>query len=88
MPEFVLKKGFVKKARKLIKNSRELDDKLETVLELLQNDPFTPSLKTHPLSGKLKGKHGCSLTEKLRIVFKLSDNKIHLLNIGPHDEVY
>ena len=47
-----------------------------------------PTLHTHPLSGNLKGKYACSLTYELRVVFRLYDNIVHLLDIGSHDEAY
>lgn len=78
----------MRSAKKLVKGSPEIDDKLTKVLSLLQQNPFTPSIKTHSLSGQHKGKYACSLTEDLRVVFKLHDNIIHLLDIGTHDEVY
>jgi addiction module RelE/StbE family toxin len=86
--KLVYEKQFIRLAHKLIKGNPELDQKLEEVLNALSEDPFNPSLKTHPLHGKLKGKYACSLTYELRIVFKVESNTIHLLNIGTHDEVY
>ncbi len=49
--------------------------------------PLT-QISTHPLTGELKGKYACSLTHDLRVVFKLYDDIVHLLDIGSHDEVY
>ncbi|MCL5061872.1 MAG: type II toxin-antitoxin system mRNA interferase toxin, RelE/StbE family [Nitrospirae bacterium] len=88
MPKLVFEKHFMRSTHKLVKNSSEIDDKLSRVLSLLQKDPFAPSLKTHSLSGRHKGKYACSLTYELRIVFKLYDDIVHLLDIGSHDEVY
>ncbi len=55
---------------------------------MLKDNPFDHSLKTHMLSGNLKGRYACSLTHELRIIFKLTEDTIHLLNIGNHDDVY
>jgi addiction module RelE/StbE family toxin len=88
VPKLILEKHFIKLANKLIKKSPEVDEKLSTVLTLLEKEPFSPSLKTHPLSGKLKGKYACSLTYDLRIIFKLTGDATHILDIGTHDEVY
>ena len=55
---------------------------------LLQNDPHSSILKTHYLNGRLKGLLSFSTSYDYRIVFKLSDEKIYLLNIGSQDEVY
>ncbi|MBF0564993.1 MAG: type II toxin-antitoxin system mRNA interferase toxin, RelE/StbE family [Nitrospirae bacterium] len=81
-------KSFLKKLGKILKGSPELTGKIATVFDLLQENPFMPSLKTHPLTGYLKGKYACSVTKDIRIIFELSDDTIYLLNIGSHDEVY
>jgi len=79
---------FEKRSKKLLKKNPELERVyLEVIMKLIAN-PFDPTLHTHPLTGNLKGKHACSLTYDLRIVFKLYDDIVHLLNIGSHDEVY
>ncbi len=88
MPKLILEKHFIRLANKLIKKAPEIDDKLSSVLALLEKEPFSPSLRTHPLSGKLKGKYACSLTYDLRIIFKLTGDSVHILDIGTHDEVY
>ncbi|MFN3481157.1 MAG: type II toxin-antitoxin system YafQ family toxin, partial [Thermodesulfovibrionales bacterium] len=88
LPKLVFEKHFIRCANKLIKGSPDLDPKLEKILLLLKENPFNPSLKTHALSGNLKGKYACSLTHDLRIIFKLTSETIHLLDIGTHDEVY
>ena len=80
--------SFPKKAGKLIKKTPQLTSAFDEVLAKLEENAFNPSLKTHPLSGKLKGRHACSLTYNLRIVFMLTDDTVHLLDIGSHDEVY
>lgn len=86
--EFDFSPSFLKKAGKLLAKNPQLDPVHENCLNRLLNDPFDPTLHTHPLTGDLKGKYACSLTYDLRIVFKLYDDIIHLLDIGSHDEVY
>lgn len=86
--EFDFSPVFLKKAGKLLKKNPSLDAAYEKTLSRLLEDPFDPELHCHPLSGNLKDRHACSVTYKIRIVFKLYDNIIHLLNIGNHDEVY
>jgi len=58
------------------------------MLAKLAEDPFDSTLHTHSLSGELHGRYACFLTHSLRVVFKLNDDIVHLLDIGPHDEVY
>ncbi|MEO5361506.1 MAG: hypothetical protein H7843_13840 [Nitrospirota bacterium] len=36
----------------------------------------------------MKDRYSCSVTKDICILFKLSSDVIHLVNIGTHDEVY
>jgi addiction module RelE/StbE family toxin len=81
-------KTFLKRAKKLLKKNPNLKKAYEELYIKLASDPFDPSLHTHALTGQLKGKHGCSLTYELRVIFKLYDDTVHLLDMGTHDEVY
>jgi addiction module RelE/StbE family toxin len=88
MKRLELEKPFRKKSKKLLQKNPSLKETYEDLLRKLSNNPFDPTLHTHLLTGDLKGKYACSLTDKLRIVFRLYDDIVHLLNIGSHDEVY
>ena len=85
---------FTKSAKKLLSENPHTAVKLKGTLELLENNPFTPALKTHKLKGKLKGFYACSVERDLRIIFdiipikKENSFEILLLNIGTHDDVY
>lgn len=79
---------YLKKAKKIAEKNPRLKAPYTELLNKLADNPFDPLLHTHPLTGNLKGKHACSLTYELRIVFKLHDDIVHLLDIGSHDEVY
>ncbi len=81
-------KNFLKRAKKLLKKNPGLRKAYENLYAKLSANPFDPTLHTHPLTGQLKGKHACSLTYELRVIFKLYDDIVHLLDIGTHDEVY
>jgi addiction module RelE/StbE family toxin len=81
-------KTFLKRAKKLLKKSPDLRKAYEELYVKLSANPFDPTLHTHPLTGQLKDKYACSLTYDLRVIFKLYDNTVHLLDIGTHDEVY
>ena len=64
------------------------------MLRLLADDPFTPSLKSHKLSGNLAGLWSCFVAYDCRIIFDFSEEgefleiMILLIDIGSHDEVY
>lgn len=74
--------------KNFIRKHPELMEKIKERLELLQNNPSDPLLKTHPLTGKLKGLMSCWISYEYRIVFKKNGDVLFLLNVGSHDEVY
>jgi mRNA-degrading endonuclease YafQ of YafQ-DinJ toxin-antitoxin module len=60
-------------------------------LELFMNNPYDAVLKTHKLSGKLKGLYAFSVEYDVRVVFYFTKDKpakAVLVDIGSHDEVY
>ena len=58
-------------------------------VEMFMKDPFQPSLRTHKLTGRLKGLWAFSVSFDCRVIFKfLSKTEILLIDIGGHDEVY
>ena len=86
--------GFKRSFKKLIKKHPQLKTKIFDVLRLLAKDPFTPSLKSHKLSGNLDGLWSCSVAYDCRIIFRFSEDGeflemiILLVDIGSHDQVY
>ena len=81
---------YFKKLKKFIKEHPEILNKYIKTIELLEIDPFHPSLRIHKLNGKLRFYYSISINMKYRVVidFILQDNKIIPLDIGTHDEVY
>ena len=85
---------FKKSFKRLIKKNPQLEAKILAALELLSNDPFTTSLKSHKLTGQLGGLWSCSVTYDCRIIFAFrkdsvtEDNLIVLVDIGSLDDVY
>ena len=92
--KLVAYKSFKRAFKKLIKKNPQLQDKVLGILNLLENDPFTPSLKSHKLTGDLDGYWSCSVNYDCRIIFAFSQDEdseetlIILVDIGSHDEVY
>ena len=82
--------SYIKRAKAFIKRHPELLKQYEKTLLLLENNPFHPSLRLHPLKGKLKGLHSISINIGYRITIELiiSEHSITLINVGGHDEVY
>ena len=92
--KLVAHKSFKRAFKKLIKKNPQLQAKVLGILDLLENDPFTPSLKSHKLTGELDGYWSCSANYDCRIIFTFSQDEeseetlIILVDIGSHDEVY
>jgi len=73
---------FVKKLKKL---PRSLVVKAAKKEKLFKKDPFTLSLKTHALTGKLQAYHAFSVDYHTRIMFKfVSEEEVVFLDIGTH----
>jgi mRNA interferase YafQ len=85
---------FKRSFKRLVKKNPQLQYKILAVLQLLANDPFTPSLKSHKLTGQLQGLWSCSVVYDCRIIFAFKkdsvteEDLIVLVDIGSHDEVY
>jgi addiction module RelE/StbE family toxin len=82
--------AFERTAQKFFKKHRDLLPRFGEVIEILQSDPFSPTLKMHKLKGELSKYHACRLTYEYRIVVTIviTDEHIILMDIGSHDEVY
>jgi Txe/YoeB family toxin of toxin-antitoxin system len=68
-----------------------LKAQFEKRISIFEQDPFHPSIKTHSLSGSLKGLWSLRITYQYRLVFTFLDEKrtiVLLIDIGTHKEVY
>ena len=82
-------KSFKRAFKRIIRNNKISEDDFFEKLDVFANNPFEPNLRTHRLSGKLKHLWAFSLGYNLRVVFLFEeDDKIVLIDIGTHDEVY
>lgn len=81
---------YLRRAAKFIKRHPELRRQYLKTLQLLEADPFHPSLRLHPLSGRLAGLHSVSINLSYRITLELliEGEKIVPVNVGDHDSVY
>ncbi len=82
--------SYIKRARNFIKKHPEIISQYEKTLKLLELNPHHPSLRLHPLKGKLKGLYSVSVNVSYRITLELiiKDRTIILINIGTHEEIY
>ena len=94
MRELVWYSSFKRAFKQVTRKNPQLEDKIYDVLDMLRIDPFTPSLKTHKLRGKLEGSWACWVEYDCRIVFLIETDQnsqsevIILADIGTHDQVY
>ena len=81
--------SFRRSFKKRIKGKAKLEAKFWTKLEAFTKNPFSPSLRTHKLSGKLENLWSFTIEYDQRVLFYLTDNKNAVfIDIGNHDEVY
>jgi addiction module RelE/StbE family toxin len=84
--------AFVRTAKKMLRKKPNLAPDVQQALAQLEKNAHHPSLRTHKLTGNLRGSWACSAGYDLRIVFCLVNHEgkeaILLESIGTHDEVY
>ncbi|BCG63038.1 MAG: toxin HigB-1 [Methyloprofundus sp.] len=79
-----------RRALRFIKRHPDLKKQYLKTLQILEINPTHPSLRLHPLQGRLKHLHSVSINMSYRITLELliSDNEIILLNVGDHQTIY
>ena len=91
MVELFWSERFTKNYRKWVERHPELREEFADRIRLFAENPFSPRLKTHSLSGNLQGLWAFSINYHYRLVFQFPDDdrtKAILEDIGTHDEVY
>ena len=86
----VYPQSYNRRARKFIGRHPELLRQYQKTLELLEIDPFHPSLRLHKLQGRLSELSSVSINMSYRILlyFAVRDSDIVLVDIGSHDRIY
>lgn len=85
---------FKRALRKFVKRNPALQSRVESTLQQMEIDVFSPSLSTHKLGGNLADANACSCGYDCRIIFSLEKDAetgsetIILINVGTHDDVY
>ncbi len=79
-----------RRAARFLKRHKDLRQPYLRTLQMLVADPSHPSLRLHPLRGKLDGLHSVSINLSYRITLELliQDGQIIPVNVGDHDAVY
>lgn len=88
--KLVFPESYIRLARKFLKKHPEIRNQYRKTLELLQLNPFHPSLRLHSLQGNLSGLSSVSINISYRIVIELivDGDEILFINLGKHDQVY
>jgi mRNA-degrading endonuclease YafQ of YafQ-DinJ toxin-antitoxin module len=86
----VFTQQYEKRARRFLKRHPELKSQYVKTLQLLEADPFHPSLRLHRLAGRLADLHSVSLTLSYRTTLEvlIEGNEIVPVDVGDHDTVY
>ena len=82
--------SYIRRARNFLSKHPETHSQYRKILELLELNPYHPSFRLHSLKGRSKGLSSISINMSYRIVLDLEirDEKIILVKIGNHDQVY
>jgi mRNA-degrading endonuclease YafQ of YafQ-DinJ toxin-antitoxin module len=86
----VFTEQYTRRAARFIKRHPELRQQYLKTLELIRANPFHPSLRLHPLKGRMAGLYSVSINLSYRITIELliEDERITPVNVGDHDAVY
>lgn len=78
---------FDRHVRKFLTGHPDLRPRFIETMAQLRADPFEPSLRLHPLTGKRQGMQAVSLTYSYRITLtvQVTESETLLLDIGSHD---
>jgi mRNA-degrading endonuclease YafQ of YafQ-DinJ toxin-antitoxin module len=81
---------YQKREKSFLKKHPDLRERYYKTLLLLEQNPSHPSLRLHPLQGRLAGLHSVSISMSYRITLELElrEREIVFVNIGSHGEVY
>lgn len=73
--------SYNKRAKKFLRKHPEIHNQYRKTLQLLELDPYHPSLRLHSLEGRLKGLSSVSINMSYRIVleFEIIDREIMLI---------
>ncbi len=81
---------YSRRAARFLKKHPEVKAQYRKTLELLEGNPYHPSLRLHALRGRLQGLHSVSINFSYRITLMLMvlESEIVLVDVGNHAEVY
>lgn len=86
----VFTEQYNRRAARFLRQHPQVRQQYMKTLQLLELNPSHPSLRLHPLRGRLEGLHSVSINLSYRITLELliDDTRIVLVNVGDHQVVY
>jgi mRNA-degrading endonuclease YafQ of YafQ-DinJ toxin-antitoxin module len=89
MIEVAFSSSFKRAFKKRIEENEGLEEKFWGRVGIFVENPYDPKLRTHKLSGPLRGLWSFTVEYDIRVVFSfLPKNRAIFEDIGSHDEVY
>jgi len=88
--QLIYSESYLKRAKRFAKQHPDLKEQYRKALRLIEQNPFHPSLRIHPLQGRLTGLHSVSINISYRISLEMfiTENEIVLVHVGSHHDVY
>jgi len=88
--KLVFTESYTRRAIRFIRKHPEVRQQYEKALQLLELDPFHPSLRLHKLKGRFSDLYSASINLSCRITleFRFEGQTIIPVAVGAHDEVY
>ena len=88
--DLVFTDSYTRRAVRFLRRHPELKTPYRKTLELLELDPFHPSLRLHKLKGSLQDLHAVSINfaYRIAILFLVEGKTIFPVDVGSHDDVY
>ena len=94
MYKLIISNKFKRSYKNFVKKFPYLQDNIDFALNKLSEDPFSPSIRSHKLSGELFELYACKCGYDCRIIYSIEkinnqdEQIILLIDIGTHDNVY
>ncbi len=86
MYRIIFTKKFDQELKKLTKHNKTLKIRIIKTIKILSDNINQKSLRLHKLDGL--DNWSISVNKSIRIIINVENEKIYLLQIGTHDEVY
>jgi mRNA-degrading endonuclease YafQ of YafQ-DinJ toxin-antitoxin module len=90
MYKIIYTHSYEERARRFLKKHPEITKQYQKTLELLELNPFHPSLRLHQFKiGNFKGYSvSINLSYRISLEFQVSGKEIILVSVGDHQEIY